>query len=233
MARPPEAVPRGRYRVYLAPMALMALLDILGDAFGAEALRAGRSPLQDLAAGARRLASALRVTEHHARGLVPSFTREGFLKPAEVPLVAGGTAAEPLVAARSAAEHGLAVNCDREIPESLELAPGDLPAEQAAARLGDGLWVGNLWYCNWSDRNRARITGMTRYGCFRVRGGEPGAPVRPPMRFDDSLYDLLGGRLEALTDAPEALLDAGTYGGRSLASRHLPGALVDGLELTL
>jgi hypothetical protein len=53
------------------------------------------------------------------------------------------------------------------------------------------------------------------------------------MRFDDSLYDLLGDRLEALTVEREFFPDPTTYGERQTTSMRLPGALIDGLTLTL
>jgi hypothetical protein len=53
------------------------------------------------------------------------------------------------------------------------------------------------------------------------------------MRFDDSLYSLLGSQLEDLTREREMILSTSTYGQRSTGSSHLPGALVKGLTLTL
>ena len=233
MARPPVPASRGTHRAYLAPMALAGLLDMLQDgAFGLDSLRTRRSPLLRLAQGTRRLSPRVTLEEHTARGLAPDFTGEGFPKPPRVRLVTDGRLGEPLVAARSAAEYGTPVNCDFEAPESLDLLPGELREGDIAGALGDGLWINNLWYCNWSDRNDCRITGMTRYACLRVSGGEVIGQVAP-MRFDDSLLDLLGERLEGLSDTREEILQARTYGGRSLGSQRLPGALVAGLRLTL
>jgi len=65
-----------------------------------------------------------------------------------------------------------------------------------------------------------------------VEHGKPVAPLGV-MRFDDSLYHLLGDRLEGLTAERELLLAADTYGGRSTDSALLPGALVAGIDLTL
>ncbi len=53
------------------------------------------------------------------------------------------------------------------------------------------------------------------------------------MRFDDSVYHLLGSQLEALTAERELLLSASTYGERNTSSNLLPGALVKRLTLTL
>ena len=64
--------------------------------------------------------------------------------------------------------------------------------------LDSGLYISNLWYCNLSDRNHGRITGMTCLACLWVEQGQPVAPVNV-MRFDESIYHILGDRLEGLT----------------------------------
>ena len=53
------------------------------------------------------------------------------------------------------------------------------------------------------------------------------------MRFDDSLFRVLGDNLEALTSTPELILDPHTYEARSTESARLPGALVRDFALTL
>ncbi|MNF02350.1 hypothetical protein D3C80_2014850 [compost metagenome] len=53
------------------------------------------------------------------------------------------------------------------------------------------------------------------------------------MRFDDSLYDLLGSQLEALTRERELSLSTSTYRQRHHDSTLLPGALLRRLTLTL
>jgi len=65
-----------------------------------------------------------------------------------------------------------------------------------------------------------------------VEGGRIVAPVNV-LRFDDSVYRLLGDNLEALTRETELLLDASSYGARTLASARLPGALVRDMTFTL
>ena len=109
---------------------------------------------------------------------------------------------------------------------------GTLPEADALAALGAGLYIGNLWYLNWSDLPAARITGMTRFATFWVEDGRIQAPVST-MRFDDSLFDLFGEQLEALTAERQLRLSASTYGERQTLSSLLPGALVKRLQLTL
>jgi predicted Zn-dependent protease len=112
------------------------------------------------------------------------------------------------------------------------MAPGELAPGEVLRALDAGLHIGNLWYTNYSDRAAGRITGMTRFATFWVERGRIVAPVAP-MRFDDSIYRMLGRNLVDLTRGRELLLDTGTYGERSTGSMRLPGALLGALRLTL
>ena len=112
------------------------------------------------------------------------------------------------------------------------MAGGELRADDALDALGDGLMVGNLWYTNYSDRPACRITGMTRFATFWVERGRIVAPV-DVLRFDDTLYRMLGANLEALTRETELLLSPDSYRSRQLASTNLPGALVREMAFTL
>jgi predicted Zn-dependent protease len=233
MARPQRRIEPGRYRAFLAPAAVQELMDMLAwGGFGLRDHRTRQTPLLALANGDVALHPMLNITEANERGLAAGFTAEGFAKAERVPLINSGRFGQCLVDARSAKEYGAEVNAAAEYPEAIEVAAGDLPAEDALARLGTGLYIGNLWYCNWSDRNSCRVTGMTRFGTFWVEEGQIAAPLAV-MRFDDSLYRLLGDRLEALTRERDLVLSAETYDGRSSDSALLPGALVGGIDLTL
>jgi predicted Zn-dependent protease len=151
-----------------------------------------------------------------------------------VPLIDAGRLAAPLVSPRSAREYGVATNGANanETPESLDLAPGALAQSQALEALGDGIYVGNLWYLNFSDRSACRLTGMTRFASFWVENGRIRAPLNV-MRFDDSAYRILGENLEALTRERDLLPDTITYGERSTESVRTPGALLKAFALTL
>jgi len=233
LGRPERRIEPGRYRAYLAPAALAELMDLLAwGGFGLRDHRTRQTPLLRLATGEQQLSALVTVVEDHQRGLAPGFTDEGFTKPGQVKLIEEGWYQDCLADARSAKEYDAAVNAAAESPESLAIAPGDLATDAALRALDTGILIGNLWYCNWSDRNACRMTGMTRFGTFWVEHGEPVAPLAV-MRFDDSLYHLLGDRLEGLTRERELLLSAETYDGRSTDSILLPGALVSGIDLAL
>jgi predicted Zn-dependent protease len=233
MRREPRTISPGCYRVYLAPPALREIIDMMAwDGFGLKSHRTGRTPLLRMITESRRLHPAFTLRENSHQGFTPPFTAEGFLKAPVVDLIRDGRYAQCLVDARSAREFDTPVNAAAEYPEALDLAPGELSQSRVLAELDTGLYVNNLWYLNFSDRDDCRLTGMTRFACFWVENGEIREPVNV-MRFDESVYRMLGEKLLGLTDARELIFDENTYGGRSLRSYRLPGALVEGMRFTL
>lgn len=233
MARPARTIEPGRYRAFLAPAAVAEIMDMLAwGGFGLKDHRTSQTPLLRLAREERSFDERVALYEDQVRGLAPGFTTEGFDKPESVGLISKGRYRECLVDSRSGKEYEAPVNAATEHPESLAMDPGDIPIAEVLQRLGTGLYIGNLWYLNYADRNNCRITGMTRFATFWVERGEALSPVQP-MRFDDSLYHLLGDRLVGITQERALLISPETYDGRSTSSALLPGLLVDGLELTL
>ncbi len=233
MARPARTLEPGRYRAYLAPAAVNELMDMLAwGGFDLKSHRTHQTPLLLMTRGERRFDPRVSIREEHARGLAAGFTAEGFVKPEGVTLIQNGAFAQCLVDARDGKEYGEGVNAAVGSPESVGLDAGELAMAEVLARLDTGLYIGNLWYCNWSDPNDCRVTGMTRFGTYWVEGGEIVSPVKV-MRFDDSLYHLLGDRLEGLTRERELILSAQSYEGRSTDSALLPGLLVSGINLAL
>lgn len=232
LGRPALTLAPGDYRAYLAPVALDEIFDLLSGGFSAQALASGASPLQRLFASSARLSPRLTLEERIAGGLAPAFTSEGPRQ--DLRLLASGLPGERLVGSRSAAEYGLTANGAgaHEHPLSPVMAGGDLDEGDILSRLDTGLYIGNLWYLNFSDRPAGRLTGMTRFATFWVENGQLNAPVNT-MRFDDSVFSFLGPHLEALTREPEMILPAGTYGARQSGSRTLPGALLGRFTLTL
>jgi len=232
---PPRTLDPGQYRAYLTPAAVDELLDMMcWGGFSEKQRRVKQSPLQRLYDGNSALSPLVSISEHAAGGVAPSFQSEGYLKPDRLALIETGEPAATMISPRTAREYGLAANGadGDEAPVSIEMQGGTLAGQDVLAALDTGIYVGNLWYCNFSDRMNCRITGMTRFASFWVEHGRIVAPLNA-MRFDDSLFRMFGDHLEALTDTPELILDPHSYEARSTDSASLPGALVRGLALTL
>ncbi len=233
LRRPAHKVPPGAVRAWLTPTALGEVLGLLAwDSFGAKSQRTHHSALQRLVDGRAQLSPAVTLSEDVAGGVAAPFGAAGFRRPDTVDLIRDGRHAGCLVSPRSAREFGLVTTGAGESPDSLAMAPGTLPSADVLAALGTGVWVGNLWYTNWSDRPAGRLTGMTRFATLWVEGGEVVAPLSV-MRFDDTVERILGGSLEALSAERELLLSSDTYGARSTSSMRLPGALLSELLFTL
>jgi predicted Zn-dependent protease len=235
LARPPQTITPGRYRVYLAPAALAEILGLLSwGGFGLKDHRTKQTPLLKMVEEGICLHPAVTISENTRDGVAPNFQEEGFSKPDQVILIAAGAFRECLVSPRSAKEYGVATNgaSRDEAPESLDMRAGDIPAADILRHLDKGVYINNVWYLNYSDRMACRITGMTRFATFWVEGGVIQAPLNV-MRFDDTLYRMLGENLVGLTHEREFLLDPSTYGARSTSSSRVPGALVADLLFTL
>jgi len=231
----PKTIEPGIYRAYLAPQACDELLWMLNwEGVSAKAQQTKQSVIQKLVDGAASLSSKVTLRENTAEGLAPAFDEAGFVKPGVVELIRAGVHAGALVSPRTAQEYGLPANGanDNESMESIDLAAGSLPAANALEALDTGVYISNLWYLNFSDHSNARVTGMTRFATFWVEQGQIAAPLNV-MRFDDSLYRMLGDNLIELTRERDWIVDSGTYGMRSVDTSRCPGMLMSALTLTL
>ena len=236
LERKPVDLSPGEYRTYLAPRAMEELIVLIAGygAFGQRSHATRQTPLLRMIVDDATLSPMVSISENTAGGVAPNFQSAGFIRPDAVPLIVNGQYAQTLVSPRSAQEYGLPTNgaSDYEYPESLSIDPGSVATATVSEALNTGLFVGNLWYTNFSDRMACRTTGMTRFATFWVEDGEIVAPVNV-LRFDDTAYNLLGEQLEGLTDEAEVLLDTSTYIERSTMSSQLPGALVGAMRFVL
>ena len=235
LSRAPRTIEPGAYRAYVCPAALDELLWMLNwGGVSAKAQRTQQSTIQELVEGRAALSEQVSLREHVAGGLAPAFDESGFTRPATVELIRAGRHAGSLASPRTAQEYGIETNgaTEDESMQSMELAPGKLARADALRALDTGVYVGNFHYLNWSDRTAARITGMTRFATYWVERGQIVAPLSV-MRFDDTLYRMLGAELEALDSEADWILNNGTYGGRSVETSRVPGALLKALRLTL
>ncbi|MGB7412714.1 MAG: TldD/PmbA family protein [Thermosynechococcaceae cyanobacterium] len=234
MERPVKTVPPGKYRTYFAPEAVAELLAMLSWGGVSEAsMRQGGSALAKLREG-KALSPLFSLRENFHLGTVPRFNDLGEVAPMEVPLISEGQLRTTLVSSRTAKEYGVLSNAadGSEGMRTAEMLPGQLAAEDIVGQLDTGLYLSNLHYLNWSDRNGGRITGMTRFACFWVEKGMIRQPIKD-LRFDESLYSFWGENLEAITDFQELVPEVDTYEARSLGGAKVPGMLVQDFTFTL
>jgi predicted Zn-dependent protease len=238
IAQPATTLAPGKYRAFLTPAAMEDIMGLLcWGGFSARAHATRQSSLSRMridGGDGARLDPRVGIAEAIVDGVAPAFQSEGFARPDRVPLIDGGRLTGALTSPRTAREFTLDANGANgyEAPEALVMDGGTLAAKDALSALGTGLYIGNLHYLNYSDRPACRMTGMTRFATFWVEDGRIVAPLNV-LRFDDTVYRILGTSLEALTAETELILEAGTYLERALAGMRLPGALLSELAFTL
>ncbi|MBN6740406.1 metallopeptidase TldD-related protein [Acidithiobacillus ferrivorans] len=231
LQRPAVTLKPDTYRAWLSAEALAELLGTMSwSGFSIEAIQSGSSPLKQLYSGEKQLAGMVTLHESRQALGVPQFTDQGYLLPAEVPLISAGTAQQSLASPRAAREFDVAINSDG-APMALHLHAGDLLDADVLRQIGTGLYIGRLWYTNISDPASCRLTAMTRYDCYWVDQGELTGPL-VPVRVDSSLYQLLGSDLEALGATLHRIPETHSYGSRSWGGTLLPGAMTT-LKITL
>lgn len=235
MSRPKKTLQPGSYRTYLAPAAMAEVSSMLGwGSFGYNDYKLGNLSLRKLVEKEKTFSPLINIKENFKLGLSPRFNQLGEVAPVELPLIEKGEFKNFLISSRSSQEYGVASNfaAPSESPRALDIGPGGLAEKDILKELGTGLYLSNLHYLNWSDRQNARITGMTRYACFWVENGEIQAPIAD-MRFDDSLFEIFGQNLEDLTAFQEVDSSVDTYYARSIGGKLIPGALLKSFHLTL
>lgn len=235
LSQSPRRIDRGQYRTYLAPAAIAEMVYMMSWGGVSEAdIQQGNSCFGVMRSGEKRLSPKFTLSENFAHGSVPRFNEFGEIAPAMLAIIQNGELQNTLISAKTAKEYQLVANgaAEGENLRSPDIAPGDLAEDQILSALDTGLYISNLHYLNWSDRPTGRMTGMTRYACFWVEGGELVAPIEN-LRFDDSFYTFWGDNLLALTAHQSYIPEVGTYGHRAIGGTWAPGMLIEDLTYTL
>jgi predicted Zn-dependent protease len=235
LSKPDETIETGEYRVYLEPSALNEIIDMMAwGGFSYKSNKIGTSPLHLLSKDEKELNSLVSINENIKDGISANFNSDGFIKPEEIIMISNGKFVESLTSPRSSLEYSAVHNAasSSEYPCSIDMSAGTISNNEILKTVDNGIYISNLWYLNFSDRNNGRMTGLTRFGCFLVENGELTAPINT-MRFDDSVYSMLGENLVGLTSERELLIDSGTYEERSTSSARLPGAIINNFKMTL
>lgn len=235
LEREPKRLKPGQYRTYLAPDSVHAFVEMFSwGVVGERSIRKSDSPFKWLRTSEKTFSSKFTLSEDFKKCAQPRFNDLGGLAPETVSIVSSGNLQETLVSARSASEFGLTSN-GANAGETLRapcVGAGDLKTSQVLSELGEGLYLSQLHYLNWSDRLHGRITGMTRFACFWVEGGKIVAPIEN-LRFDDSLFRVFGSELIDFTRETEHFSNPSTYEYRQIGGSVVPGLLLKEMAFTL
>jgi PmbA protein len=190
-----------RYRAVLEPYAISELLYYFSfDTFNGLGLLEERSFFSGRI-GERTFDPKVTLLDDalDPHGLPKAFDYEGTPKQ-RVPLVEEGvirgTVWDRATAARAGREStGHALPADSRaygaVPTAVTMAPGNAESvEELADLVGDGIYVTRVHYLGVVNPREGVITGMTRDGTFRVRGGKAAEPL-VNLRFTVSMPDLL------------------------------------------
>ncbi len=235
MKRDAVTIKPGKYKVFIAPAALDDFMAILGwGGFGLKSQRTKNSSLLKLIDGEVKLDSSVSIIENSLEGSSPNFNSTGFIKQDKVELIKNGLHAGSLISPRSSKEFNVPTNGagGYEEPVSLEMSPGSIKFADVLKELGTGVYLNNVHYLNYSERISCRVTGMSRFAALWVENGEIVAPINV-MRFDESIFRMLGSNFAGATAERERIMSTSTYDQRATDSTLIPGIFVNDFSFTL
>lgn len=235
MNKKPVKMKPGKYRTWFESKAVADFLSMFSwQGVGEANIRQGNSAFIKMRNEGTKLSPLFSLNEDFRSGLVPRFNERGEIASEVLSIIEKGNLANTMVSSRTAKEYKVESNnaSGEEVLRAPKMAIGTLADENVLQKLGTGLFLSNLHYLNWSDNIGGRITGLTRYACFWVEDSEIVGPIET-MRFDDTIYNLFGGELEAVGDNVKINPEVETYDGRQYGNITCPGMLVKSFELTL
>lgn len=97
---------------------------------------------------------------------------------------------------------------------------GDAATQDMVAAIDDGFLVTRFHYVNILDRPATLLTGMTRDGTFRIRGGEVAEPVHN-FRFAQNVLDALASVKAVGSDARSIAPEYGSFGSTVAPPLHM------------
>jgi predicted Zn-dependent protease len=117
------------------------------------------------------------------------------------------------------------------LPFALSVAGGEADSpDQLAEAVGDGIYVTRLHYLSVVDPREGIVTGMTRDGTFRIRGGKVADPL-VNLRFTVSVPQLLA-ELPGLTREPVLVNQNAYYDERYPTGLLSPAIATARLDVT-
>jgi predicted Zn-dependent protease len=116
-------------------------------------------------------------------------------------------------------------------PTALRLAPGDAESlDELAELVGDGIYVTRVHYLGIVQPREGVLTGMTRDGTFRIRGGKIAEPL-VNLRFTVAMPDLLG-EVPGLTRHTQLCGQSDFYDERYAIAARVPALATASFNVT-
>ncbi len=232
---PQKKLEPGKYKAFITADSLVEITAFFSwNGFSERAMQKGTSSYLALKEGREKFSPQFSLLQDFSLGLESLFNSNGELAPEKLPIIENGELKNTLVSLRSETQYGVKSNGapDSEAMRSIVIAPGTLSEADAIKELGTGIYISNFNYLNWSDTSSARVTGMTRFACLWVENGEIVAPITD-MRWDESIYNMFGENLIALTKESYVFADTNSYSGRKPGGCKLPGILINDFNCVL
>lgn len=216
------------YEVVLEPAAVATLLDYLSYAgMGAKQVIDGESFLSSRS-GESVAAPGVTVADDvtHPCSVGIGFDFEGVPR-RRVAIIDRGRAVGPVTDLRTARKLG--TESTGHNSGSAELGPyasnlvleeGDRPTADLVGAVQDGLLITRFHYVNILDRPQTLLTGMTRDGTFRIRGGEVAEPMHN-LRFTQSVLEALGSTRGIGRDLVAVAPEYGSFGSTVAPALHV------------
>lgn len=232
---PAKKLPPGKYKAFIAADALVDVIDFFSwNGFSEREMQQGASAYLALREGREQFSEQFNLMQDFSLGLESAFNANGESAPEKLTIIEKGVLKNTLVSLRTQNQYGVKSNGapTGENMRAVVIGEGTLAEADILKELRTGIYISNFNYLNWSDTASARITGMTRFACLWVEDGNVIAPIAD-MRWDESLYNMFGAHLLAVTKERHIFAATGTYGGRSMGGCLLPGILVKDFNCTL
>lgn len=213
-----EAEP-GIHGVVLEPSAVALMLDYLSYVgLGAKQVLDGESFFATRA-GQQVAADSISLEDdaRHPASVGIGFDFEGVPR-RKACIIDSGRAVGPVTDLRTAPKLGVAPSGHYSgwsefgpYASNVVMHHGDATQEDLVAEVGDGFLVTRFHYVNVLDRPATLLTGMTRDGTFRIRGGEVAEPVRN-FRFSQSVLETLAATTRVGAEPAAFPPDFGSFG---------------------
>lgn len=209
----------GTYEVVLEPSAVATLLDFLSyTGMGAKQMIEGESFLSTQS-GSQVGAPAITVADDvwHPGSVGLGFDFEGVPK-SRVAVIENGVAGDPVSDLRTAKKlgtkptgHYSGSNEFGPYASNVVLESGDQTLDELVSGVDEGILVTRFHYVNVLDRPSTLLTGMTRDGTFRIRGGELAEPLHN-FRFSQSVLETFRTTLGVGSEGAAFAPDYGSFG---------------------